>query len=67
MEGIYALLHRHLLKILSYSNDDGDDFDDGDGFGVDLDDDYALNHRHLVANRRLNFNELKETFHLKKS
>ena len=54
--------------------DDGDgdvygneDFDDVDGFGVDLDDDYALNHRHLVADWRLNFNELKETFHLKKS
>ena len=43
-----------------------EDFDDVDGFGVDLDDDYALNHRHLVADRRLNLNQLKETFHLKK-
>ena len=47
----------------AYGNED---FDDVDGFGVDLDDDYALNHRHLVADRRLNLNELKETFHLKK-
>ena len=44
-----------------------EDFDDVDGFGVDLDDDYAFHHRHLVADWRLNFNELKETFHLKKT
>ena len=43
-----------------------EDFDDVDGFCVDFDDDDALIHRHLVADRRLNLNELKETFHLKK-